>query len=67
MDDALLVGVLNARADLQEELEALSDREAVLVAVVGDRLPDDGRALSARPPKPPPYPPRRSSAEDGRG
>ncbi len=37
MNDALLVRVLNGRTDLHEELEPLHDRQAVLVAVSGDR------------------------------
>ena len=37
MNDAFLMRVLDALADLHEELEASFDRQAVLVAVVGDR------------------------------
>ena len=38
MDDALLVRVLDAAADAEEELEPPADVEAVPVAVIGDRL-----------------------------
>ena len=41
MDDALLVRVLHAAADAEEELEPLAEIEAVPVAVVGDRLAGD--------------------------
>ena len=37
MDDALLVGVLDRLADGDEQLQPLPGREAVLVAVLGDR------------------------------
>ncbi len=36
MDDRLLVGVLNARADRGEQLDSLPHAEAVSIAVVGD-------------------------------
>ena len=38
MDDAFLVRMLNAVADLDEQLEALADRQAVPIAVAGDRF-----------------------------
>ena len=37
MDDPLLVGVLHGLADLHEQVQPLGDRQAVLVAIVGDR------------------------------
>ena len=37
VDDPLLVGVLHGLADLHEQFQSLPRREAVLVAILGDR------------------------------
>ena len=37
MDDPLLMGVLHGLADLDEQLQSLPRREAVLIAILGDR------------------------------
>src|SRR5207244_5038611 len=41
VNDALLVGVLDRLADRHEQLQPLARRQAVVVAVLGDRYPVD--------------------------